>query len=370
MIIQDERKYQEYIKETEEKVNNLYDSLNSSIVSEAAKKDIENIRSKIFGELVVISGKLADNDLIMPSDWEKRKQQIDDLLKELEAKVNQQDKIEIDNFWINPDFLCVADPSPLVMLFGPEASGKTMALIRLTKYLWKKGYQVVPVKSFRPPYDEHYNAICESYSSMCHSQYAVDCTMGCNFVLVKVIDKQGRTVCQLMDAPGQWYFDRNRPQTGLPACINRIIGLSNKHIWLFFVEPDWDDCNTRQMYVERITQMRSAMFLKDRTIFVSNKIDMYPHLLLKDGMPNTNLIFRDIKKQYPNIFTPFENKNSITRLFRKYDSRFVPFSAGSFAPISDGRQVVYNSSYTFYPKSLWKAICDCLSNEKSLLRKR
>lgn len=263
----------------------------------------------------------------------------------------------IENFWMNPNFLCVADPSPLVMLFGPAASGKTMALIRLTRYLWGKGYQIVPVKTFRPPYDQHYIAICESYSSMCHSQYAVARTMGCNFMLVKVIDKQGRTVCQLMDAPGQWYFDRNTPQTRLPACINRIIGLPNKHIWLFFVEPNWDDCNTRQMYVERIRQMRSAMSLRDRTIFVSNKIDMHPHLFLSNGMPNNKQIFKNIKMDYPELFTPFENKNPITRLFRKYNSQLVPFSAGSFTPTDTG-QVLYTMSNDVYPNLLWKAICN------------
>ena len=357
MIIQDNHKYLEYIKETEEKVNNLYDSLNSCNVSEAVKKDIASIRSKIFGELVVISVKLAANCLIMPSDWENYKRQIDDLFKELEAKVNQRDRIEINDFWMNPNFLCVSDPLPLVMLFGPAASGKTMALIRLTRYLWGKGYQVVPVKTFRPPYDKHYNAICESFPTMCHSQYAVARTMGCNFLLVKVIDRQGRTVCQLMDAPGQWYFDRNMPQTGLPACINRILGLPNKRIWLFFVEPHWDDCNTRQMYVERIMQMRSGMLLKDRTIFVSNKTDMDPHLFLKDGMPDKNMIFRAIKDQYPNIFTPFENNNPITRFFRKYNFQFVPFSAGSFTPTNTG-QILYTMSNDVYPNLLWKAICN------------
>ena len=359
MFIQDNHKYLEYIKETEEKVNNLYDSLNSCNVSEAVKKDIASIRSKIFGELVVISVKLAANCLIMPSDWENYKRQIDDLFKELEVKVNQGDRVEIENFWMNPNFLCVSDPSPLVMLFGPAASGKTMALIRLTRYLWGKGYQVVPVKTFRPPYDKHYNSICESFPTMCHSQYAVARTMGCNFLLVKVIDRQGRTVCQLMDAPGQWYFDRNMPQTGLPACINRILGLPNKRIWLFFVEPHWDDCNTRQMYVERITQMRSAMFLRDRTIFLSNKIDMHPHLFLSNGMPNNKQIFKNIKMDYPELFTPFENKNPITRLFRKYNSQLVPFSAGSFIPTNTG-QVLYTMSNDIYPNLLWKAICNSI----------
>lgn len=89
MIIQDKKKYLDYIKKTEKSVNNLYDSINSNLVLETSKKDVESIRSKIFGELVVISRKLAANGLIMQSDWEKHKKQIDELYKEMSDKVNQ-----------------------------------------------------------------------------------------------------------------------------------------------------------------------------------------------------------------------------------------------------------------------------------------
>ena len=89
MIIQDKKGYSDYIKRMEVDVNNLYNSINSNLVSETSKKEVEKIRSKILGKLVVISVKLSDYDIIMQSDWEEYKKQIDDLYKEMSDKVNQ-----------------------------------------------------------------------------------------------------------------------------------------------------------------------------------------------------------------------------------------------------------------------------------------
>ena len=53
----------------------------------------------------------------------------------------------------NPDniMVTIADQNvPIVVLFGPTTCGKTMTLIRLTRYLQKYGYKVSPVRSFRP----------------------------------------------------------------------------------------------------------------------------------------------------------------------------------------------------------------------------
>ena len=45
----------------------------------------------------------------------------------------------------------VSDPNaPLVILFGPPACGKTMTLVRMTRFLQAEGYIVSPIRHFRP----------------------------------------------------------------------------------------------------------------------------------------------------------------------------------------------------------------------------
>ena len=46
--------------------------------------------------------------------------------------------------------------APIVVLYGPPSCGKTMTLVRLTRYLKRNGYQVSPVRSLRPSDDRHY----------------------------------------------------------------------------------------------------------------------------------------------------------------------------------------------------------------------
>ena len=50
----------------------------------------------------------------------------------------------------------IADAStPLIVLFGPPSCGKTMTLIRLTRYLRSiNGYAIEPVTCFRPAHDK------------------------------------------------------------------------------------------------------------------------------------------------------------------------------------------------------------------------
>ena len=256
---------------------------------------------------------------------------------------------------INDIVVSVSDPAPVVVLFGPAASGKTMTLVRLTLYLEKMGYQIIPINTFRPAYDEHYKRICNEYSKLCHSKYAPGGNEAISFMLVKVLDKIGRPICQLLEAPGEHYFDPTDPKMQFPTYITNIMQLTNKRVWMFIVEQDWGrDQEMRDMYVQRIINM-PANLRRDKSIFVCHKVDKHPEVFLGNGKPNTNQIFKNIKNQYPGIFTPFVNRNPITKLFRKYNFKFVPFSAGAFTPTDNGRQV-YIPGEDVYPKLLWKAI--------------
>ena len=66
--------------------------------------------------------------------------------------------------------------TPLVILFGAPACGKTMTLIRLTRYLQSKGYTVQPETSFRPAYDKNYKEMCENFDTMINSEDAAQST--------------------------------------------------------------------------------------------------------------------------------------------------------------------------------------------------
>ena len=93
----------------------------------------------------------------------------------------------------------VSDPNtPIVILYGPPSCGKTMTLVRMTRYLRSKGYTVVPEKTFRPTYDENYKQLCDNFDQMINSNNAATSTANISFMLVKVL-KNGKPICQLLD---------------------------------------------------------------------------------------------------------------------------------------------------------------------------
>ena len=101
----------------------------------------------------------------------------------------------------------VADTeTPIVVLYGPPSCGKTMTLVRLSRYLRSKGYRVDPVRSFRPNSDNNYKRMCDGFDEMLNSNQAAKSTQYMSFMLVKVLDRQARPVCQILEAPGELYF--------------------------------------------------------------------------------------------------------------------------------------------------------------------
>lgn len=260
------------------------------------------------------------------------------------------------NYRENPDEIYVVDPlSPLVVLFGPAFSGKTMALIRLTRFLIEKGYRVIPDRSFRPPYYHVYQNVCDSfYPHMCCDGYAARSTSSSEMLLVKVIDRQGRNVCQLLDAPGPYFFDPNEPQVPWRTCINYIRHLRNKRVWLYFVEKGWDSLETRMQYAYRIKHHTYNSFRKDQSVFVFTKVDKTDCLVNMEKVDMSRL-YKTINIQYPEIFVPFEN-NPPLRWFKKYNCQFVPFFSGYFVPSGETGRVDYLQGPDVFPKLLWNAI--------------
>ena len=253
------------------------------------------------------------------------------------------------------DTVTIADPSPVIILFGSGASGKTMTLIRLTKYLIQQGYQVSPERTFRDARDTHYQSMCDNFTGIVNNTKAPGRNQVIDFMLVKVMDKYGRPICQLLEAPGEHYFDPIAPRKPFPAYINTISQSSNRRTWVFIVEKDWMNQSDRNNFAQKITDLQKQYVLtQDKVIFTCHKADLHGHYM-SGGRYNTPLFFNDIKNQYPNIFSKYVNHNPITKLWRKYNFDFVVFSAGSFS--DDGASGLnYVPSNPSNPAKLWQAI--------------
>lgn len=241
---------------------------------------------------------------------------------------------------------------PIVVLFGPPRCGKTMTLVRLTRYLKKNGYTISPIRTFRPANDINYSKICENYNTLINSDLAADSTNRISFMLVE-ITKNGKPICQILEAPGEYYFDRDRPNNPYPSYVNTIFNSENRKIWSILIEPDWYDDNDRRNYVNRITKLKTKMRNKDKTIFIFNKIDK-TNFVIRPGYINIKEAVNNIENLYPNIFVPFYNQIPITKIWRKYNCDFVPFQTGDYTSSING--LTYQEGPEEYCSNLWNTL--------------
>lgn len=255
----------------------------------------------------------------------------------------------------------LANPKvPIVVLFGPPACGKTMTLVRLARYLNKQGYKISPVRTFRPNNDLNYVELCDNFSQMINSADAANSTANVSFMLVEVINKDGKCLCQILEAPGEYYFNPNNPNAAFPSYVNTIIACNNRKLWAIMVEPDWQNTEDRINYVARINDLSRQMASKDKTLFIFNKIDK-TNFTRKRGQINITEARVQTSYLYPGIFEMFKNQNPITRFFSGYQCRFVPFQTGTFTETTkrdrNGNSVQnYQEGPDDYPRMLWNEI--------------
>lgn len=248
--------------------------------------------------------------------------------------------------------------TPIVIFFGSQASGKTLALLRMIRYLEQKHYQVVPERVFRPQSDKHYARMCDGLKTMAYSKYAPGGTDIISFMLVKVQDDSGNPICQILEAPGEHYFD-GRADTNFPTYINTIICSSpNRKVWVFFVEQDWgSDQNERDLYAQKICNMQNLVSPSDRVVFLFNKADRHRNQYNRNGKPNVDVFYNTIMQQYPGIFTRYQNTGVFTKfLFGANNFDKVCFSSGVFTNTNDGREV-WTVEKEWYCDDLWSIIC-------------
>ena len=247
--------------------------------------------------------------------------------------------------------------TPLVVLFGPPACGKTMTLVRLTRYLQSKGYTVQPVTSFRPTYDKNYRDMCDNFDTMINSEDAAKSTSKINFMLVQVL-RNGKPLCQILEGPGEYYFTPEDPKAQFPKYVNAIISSNNRKIWAIMLEPDKTNermgVEDRKNYVSKIHRLKTSISPRDRMLFILNKIDETEYVI-GPGNIRYSLALQGVNYLYPNLFIPFKNANPITRLWAPYNFDFVGFQTGYFSKAADGT-LTFEEGHDVYPRKLWEFI--------------
>lgn len=245
--------------------------------------------------------------------------------------------------------------TPIVILFGAPSCGKTMTVIRMTRWLNSRGYTVSPVRTFRPTEDYNYRQMCDGFNSLVNSDRRANSTNTNQFMLLKVFEN-GRPICQILEAPGELYFDPSNPMADYPAYLNTLTSEQNRKVWCMFVEPDWENRSDRSNYVERIKKLKTKFRPSDRVMIMLNKIDKTPYVY-GPGRINTKEAQKYVMDQYPGIFEPFKNDMPLRSIFSRnnYTCDFLSFQTGDFSRTTDGIES-FQEGPTEYCEELWKKI--------------
>lgn len=243
--------------------------------------------------------------------------------------------------------------SPLIILFGPPSSGKTMTLVRLTRFLSRQDYIVAPVRNFRPTYDKNYTAICDGFDNLINSDHAAASTNKINFMLVEVM-KHGKRICQILEAPGELYFDHKEPKRPFPNFLNEILNRNNRKIWTILVEPNWLQPSDRRNYVSKIHKLKTRLRAKDKTVIVYNKIDQ-TNYVASPGHVQIGGAQKDVRDLYPGLLELYKNNNPLFGWLKPLNCDFVPFQTGDYSVSANGK-LTFQEGPDEYPRMLWNVI--------------
>lgn len=259
---------------------------------------------------------------------------------------------------VNKIIITISDTSaPVIVLFGPASCGKTMTMVRLARYLQGQGYLLIPDRTFRPSYDQNYKNLCDNFSSIVNSNDAASRTDNISFFLVKVV-KDGKTICQILEGPGELYFNPNKATQKWPTYVHYLLNSTQlRKVFIPFVEPNFGDVGTRRNYVSTLNQLKMSTD-KQKYVFLYNKIDKTP-FVIAPGKVHINHAMHQVRMDYPDIFARFMNTNPITSLWRPNNFDFVPFQTGTYTQSSSG-SLAYIQGSDRYPQILWETLLRCI----------
>lgn len=259
---------------------------------------------------------------------------------------------------VNKIIITISDTSaPVIVLFGPASCGKTMTMVRLARYLQGQGYLLIPDRTFRPSYDQNYKNLCDNFSSIVNSNDAASRTDNISFFLVKVV-KDGKTICQILEGPGELYFNPNKATQEWPTYVHYLLNSTQlRKVVIPFVEPNFGDVGTRRNYVSTLNQLKMSTD-KQKYVFLYNKIDKTP-FVIAPGKVHINHAMHQVRMDYPDIFARFMNTNPITSLWRPNNFDFVPFQTGTYTQSSSG-SLAYIQGSDRYPQILWETLLRCI----------
>jgi energy-coupling factor transporter ATP-binding protein EcfA2 len=267
--------------------------------------------------------------------------------------------MESNDLEIDENDIVIQDKkAPIVMLFGPRSSGKSMTLVRLSRYLRDQNYTVIVDEMFKS--DAKYKEKCEEFARHLNTTKALPGNAYTDFLLIKVV-KNGKTLCQILEAPGEHYFDPdNVKSSNFPPYMTEMISsLHNRKIWAFLTEAKWNVSHSvRRAYVERIRNcMHMLVRNTDRFAILYNKIDQREELF-HEGKILLKPAEETMKSEYEGLANIFKNTNPITSLWRSYNYKFVPFCTGYYT--MDRGELRYTKSDDMYPRLLWEALLSCI----------
>lgn len=253
---------------------------------------------------------------------------------------------------VNEIFVNIPDPNaPIVVFFGAPACGKTLAMLRMIRFLESHNYHTEPEVLFRPETDTHFKTMCDNLKNIAYSKYAPGPNDVINFMLLKVLDSAGHPICQILEAPGEHYFDGTASLV-FPTYIENVVSAPNRKVWVFFVQQDWK--GNRALYSQKICSMQNKISPNDKIVFLFNQADRKQQQFKRNGRPNISVFFENIKNQYPGIFSKYANTGISKLLFGEYNFKAVCFSAGTFT--ESGSNEIWIPGRDFYCRDLWNAI--------------